>query len=410
MPLLPLVTLTFATFVIGSSELMIQGLLPDVAQSVGVPVPTAGLLITAYALGVTFGSPFVALLTTRMRRKAALLTLMGVFAAAHAACAMAPGYGELLAGRVGASLCHGAFVAIAAVVAVGLVREDRRASAVALVWAGFAASNILGVPAGTMLGQALGWRATFWAVTALGAFAVAAMAAVLPDAGKADDPRIAREIRALARPQVLLTLTLAALILASSHSVFTFIAPLLEGTTGIAAAAIPGYLLAFGVGGVIGMQVGGLFADRHALAALTVICAANVVVSLLLYVAFRAPGPALAGMVVWGFVLYSCAAPIQLRIVEAAREAPNLAVHAPAIRFQRRHRRGSVSWSDRLGRRHDLRSASAPRRGIGACRSRDGRRFRGAGAGDARALARRTPGVAPKERRFEQTRNKTFQG
>lgn len=325
MPLLPLVTLTLATFVIGSSELMIQGLLPEIAQDLGVAIPTAGLLVTAYALGVTFGSPFVALLTIRMRRKTALMALMAVFVTAHLACALAPSYGALLVGRVVASFCHGAFVAIASVVAVGIVREDRRATAVALVWAGFAASNILGVPVGTLLGQAFGWRATFWAITALGAAAVSAVAAFLPRAGKADNPLIARELRAVWNAQVLVTLALAALFLASCHSVFTFIAPLLRETTGVAPPSIPGYLLAFGIGGVIGMQIGGRFADRNALAALIAVCVANVAVSLGLIVAFRAPGPALAAMFVWGFSLYFGAAPIQLRIVDAAREAPSLA-------------------------------------------------------------------------------------
>ena len=325
MPFLPLVTLTLATFVIGSSELTIQGLLPEVARGLGVAIPAAGLLITAYAFGVTFGSPLVTLLTLRMQRKAALLALMAVFAAAHVACAMAPSYGALLAARVTASLCHGAFVAIASVVAVGIAPENRRASAVSLVWSGFAASNILGVPAGTALGQAFGWRSTFWTVAAIAAASLAAMAALLPDAGKADDPRVSREFRALARPQVLLTLMLAALLLASGHSVFTFIAPLLEETAGAAASAVPGYLFAFGVGGVIGMQIGGQFADRNALAALMAVCAANVAVSLVLLAAFRAPAPALAMMFVWGFSLYFGAAPVQLRIVDTAREAPNLA-------------------------------------------------------------------------------------
>lgn len=325
MPLLPLLALTLATFVIGSSELMIQGLLPEVARGLGVAIPAAGLLVTAYALGVTFGSPFVTLMTIRTRRKATLLTLMGIYAAAHALSAFGPDFGVVLAGRIAASLCHGAFVAIASVVAVGIAPENRRASAVSLVWSGFAASNILGVPAGTALGQAFGWRSTFWTVAAIAAASLAAMAALLPDAGKADDPRVSREFRALARPQVLLTLMLAALLLASGHSVFTFIAPLLEETAGAAASAVPGYLFAFGVGGVIGMQVGGRFADRNVLKTLMAVCAVNVAVSLVLLAAFRAPAPALAMMFGWGFSLYFAAAPVQLRIVDTAREAPNLA-------------------------------------------------------------------------------------
>ena len=173
MPLLPLVTLTLATFVIGSSELMIQGLLPEIAQDLGVAIPTAGLLVTAYALGVTFGSPFVALLTIRMRRKTALMALMAVFVTAHVACAVALDYRVLLAGRIVASFCHGAVVAIASVVTVGIAREDRRATAVALVWAGFAASNsIRGAPQGSMLGQAFIGAPLLWAIAALGVAAL----------------------------------------------------------------------------------------------------------------------------------------------------------------------------------------------------------------------------------------------
>jgi DHA1 family inner membrane transport protein len=325
MPFLPLLTLTLATFAIGTTEFAIQGLLPEISADFGVSIPSAGLLVTAYALGVAIGGPILAILTNRLPRKTALLALMGIFVVGHLLCAVAPDYALLMVARVVASFCHGAFFGIGSVVAVSLVAQDRRASAVALMWAGAAASNILGVPAGTALGQAFGWRSTFWAVALLGAIATAAIAAWLPDTGRGGRTRLASEFKVLAKPQVLLALALSVLICAATFSVFTYIAPLLIETTGISPAALPLYLLLFGVGGVIGMQVGGRFADRNLMASIIGVFAANVVVYLILLVAFEGPTSAMVMMFVWGFAFYFIAAPIQIRVVNAAFEAPNLA-------------------------------------------------------------------------------------
>ena len=193
------------------------------------------------------------------------------------------------------------------------------------MWAGIAASNILGVPAGTALGQAFGWRSTFWAVTVIGTIATVAIAAWLPDTGRAGQTRLASEFKVLARPQVLLALALTVLICAATFSVFTFIAPLLIETTGILPAALPLYLLLFGVGGVIGMQVGGRFADRNLMASIIGVFVANVVVYLVLLVALHGPASAKVMMFLWGFAFYFIAAPIQIRVVNVAHEAPNLA-------------------------------------------------------------------------------------
>ena len=289
MPFLPLLTLTLATFAIGTTEFVISGLLPEISADLGVSIPTAGLLVTGYALGVAIGGPILAILTNRLPRKTALLALMGIFVVGHVLCAVAPDYTLLMVARVVASFCHGAFFGIGSVVAVSLVPQDRRASAVALMWAGIAASNILGVPAGTALGQAFGWRSTFWAVALIGAIATAAIAVWLPDIGRAGQTRLASEFKVLARPQVLLALALSVLICAATFSVFTYIAPLLIETTGISPAALPLYLLLFGVGGVIGMQVGGRFADRNLMASIIGVFVALVVVYLILLVAFRSP-------------------------------------------------------------------------------------------------------------------------
>ena len=325
MPFLPLSTLTLATFAIGTTEFVISGLLPEISADLGVSIPKAGLLVTGYALGVAIGGPILAILTNRLPRKTALLALTGIFVVGHVLCAVAPDYALLMVARVVASFCHGAFFGIGSVVAVSIVPEHRRASAVALMWAGIAASNILGVPAGTALGQAFGWRSTFLAVALLGAIATAAIAVWLPDIGRAGQTRLASEFRVLARPQVLLALGLSVLICAATFSVFTYIAPLLVETTGISPAALPLYLLLFGVGGVIGMQVGGRFADRNLVASIIGAFVALVVVYLMLLVAFRSPLGATVMMFVWGFAFYFPAAPIQLRVVNAAHEGPNLA-------------------------------------------------------------------------------------
>ena len=274
---------------------------------------------------MTIGGPILAILTNRLPRKTALLALMGIFVVGHVLCVVAPDYSLLMMARVVASFCHGAFFGIGSVVAISIVPQDRRASAVALMWAGIAASNILGVPAGTALGQAFGWRATFLAVAVLGAIATAAIAAWLPDTGRAGQTRLASEFRVLARPQVLLALALSVLICAATFSVFTYIAPLLIETTGISPSDLPLYLLLFGVGGVIGMQVGGRFADRNLMASIAGIFVANVAVYLILLVAFQGPTSAMMMMLVWGFVFYFIAAPIRIRVVNAAHEAPNLA-------------------------------------------------------------------------------------
>ena len=325
MPFLPLLTLTLATFAIGTTEFVIAGLLPEISTSLGVSIPSAGLLVTGYALGVAIGGPILAISTNRLPRKLALLLLMGIFVVGHVLCAVAPGYGLLMVARVITSFCHGAFFGIGSVVAASMVPPDRRASAVALMWSGIAASNILGVPAGAALGHALGWRSTFWAVTIIGIIATAAIAIWLPDTGRAGRTRLVSEFKVLARPQVLLALALTIVICAGTFSVFTYIAPLLIETTGIAPSSLPLYLVIFGVGGVIGMQVGGRFADKNLMASIIGVFAGLVLIYLTLLFALQSPIPAMVMMFVWGFAIYFPAAPIQIRVVNAATEAPNLA-------------------------------------------------------------------------------------
>ncbi len=177
---LPLFALAIAAFGIGTTEFVIMGLLPDVARDLAVSIPAAGLLVSGYALGVTIGAPILAVVTAKMPRRQALLGLIGVFIAGNLLCAIAPGYGLLMAARVVTAFCHGAFFGIGSVVASSLVAPNRRAQAIALMFTGLTLANVLGVPLGTALGQAFGWRSTFWAVTGIGVLAAGALALCLP--------------------------------------------------------------------------------------------------------------------------------------------------------------------------------------------------------------------------------------
>ena len=322
---LPILTLTLATFAIGTTEFAVQGLLPEIATDLGVGLPQAGLLIAGYALGVALGAPGLTILTHRLERKAALLGLMGVFIAGNALCALAPDYPMLMVARVVTSFCHGAFFGIGSVVATGIVPFEHRARAVALMWSGIAAANILGIPAGTALGQMFGWRSTFWAVTLIGCAAMVAIFLWLPRVGRGSEGGIAAEFGVLARPGVLMALSLTLCLSGAAFCVFTFIAPLLAETASIAPSALPVYLVLFGLGGVAGMQVGGRLADRNLGATVLGGFLALLIVYLALPQALLVRPLAAATMLCWGFCFYFPASGIQIMVVNAARGAPNLA-------------------------------------------------------------------------------------
>jgi MFS transporter, DHA1 family, inner membrane transport protein len=229
---LPLLALAVAAFGIGTTEFVIMGLLPDVARDLSVSIPAAGMLVSAYALGVTIGAPIVAIAVANMPRKKALMSLIGVFIVGNLLCAIAPGYAVLMAARIVTAFCHGAFFGIGSVVAAGLVAPNRRAQAIALMFTGLTLANVLGVPLGTALGQAVGWRATFWAVTGIGVLAAGALAVCLPAKIEMQKASLVREFSVLKNPQVLMVLGISVLASASLFSTFTYITPILEDVTG----------------------------------------------------------------------------------------------------------------------------------------------------------------------------------
>ncbi|SNT32729.1 MFS transporter, DHA1 family, inner membrane transport protein [Granulicella rosea] len=320
----PLLALAVSAFGIGTSEYIIMGLLPDLARDFQVSIPRAGVLVTAYALSVTFGSPLIALALARVERKRALVILMGMFLAGNMLCALAPNYGLLLGARILTALCHGAFFGIGSIVASNLVPRNQRAQAIAIMFSGLTLANVMGVPAGTALGQAFGWRAAFWALIPIGALAGAGLLKLVPEQ-PAEAMHLGHELRAVLRPQVQLVLALSTLCSTSLFCVFTYIAPILETVTHLSPHAVTWALVAFGTGITLGNLAGGRLADISQMA----VVLGGIGVLILLLVAMpwtqRSMIPAVIMVFVWGTIHFGTTAPLQARIVDQAKGAPNLA-------------------------------------------------------------------------------------
>ncbi|WP_425350100.1 MFS transporter [Methylobacterium tarhaniae] len=322
---LALLALSAASFGIGTTEFVIMGLLPEMASDLGVGIPTAGLLVSGYALSVTFGSPVVAILLARLDRRRALLVLVGLFILGNALCALAPDYRLLMLARIVTALCHGAFFGLGSVVAADLVPPHRKASAIAIMFTGLTLANVLGVPFGTALGHALGWRATFWAVVGIGFVAAAALVAWLPRRLPHEAGSLLSEMRVLRRTQVVLAMLLSVLASASLFSVFTYVAPLLAATAGAGPSAITGVLLLFGVGLTLGNVLGGRLGDWRLMPSVIGLGFALALVLLALVPASAALVPATALIGLWGVLAFALVAPLQIRVLTAADGARNLA-------------------------------------------------------------------------------------
>ncbi len=260
---LALYALTAGAFGIGVTEFVIMGLLIEVGRDLGVSIPAAGLLISGYALGVVVGAPIMTVATGRWPRKMVLLVLMGIFTIGNLACAFAPDYWSLMAARVLTAFAHGTFFGVGSVVATSLVPENKKASAISVMFAGLTVATILGVPFGTWLGQAYGWRSTFAAVTVVGVFAMAAVALLVPKIEMREGhTRLSDDLAVLMRPQVLLGLLTTILGWIGIFALFTYIAPILTRMSGFSDAAVSPILLLFGGGAIVGNLLGGRFADR----------------------------------------------------------------------------------------------------------------------------------------------------
>ena len=320
-----LLALALGAFGIGTTEFVIAGLLPDVSSDFGVSIPTAGLLISGYALGVAAGAPILTAAATRVARKPVLLGLMAIFIVGNLMSALAPSFGVLMAGRIVASLCHGAFFGVGSVVAAGLVPPQRRASAIALMFTGLTAANVLGVPLGTLIGQHLGWRATFWVVTGLGTVAFAGILALVPRTPADPDANVRREVAVFRRGQVWLALAMTAFGFGGVFAVFTYIAPMMTRLAGFSDGSVTWLLLLFGGGLVVGNIVGGRLADRALMPSLYAILACLGGALVLFAFTSHSEVGSIVTIPLIGFFGFATVPALQSRMMEHARGAPTLA-------------------------------------------------------------------------------------
>ncbi|MGD9913966.1 MAG: MFS transporter [Rhizobiaceae bacterium] len=325
---LPLIALFVAAFAFGTTEFVIAGILPQVADGLGVSIPSAGFLVTGYAAGIAIGGPILTVLTARVSRTNLLIAIALVFTVGQVACALAPGFASMLAFRVFIAFAHGVYFGVAMVVATSLVPEHQRGRAVAIVLAGLTVSNILGVPAGTAIGNAFGWRATFWAMFILGVIATIAMLAFLPRKGAAATARPAgfmSEVRVLGRQQVWSSLIVMLTLMISQFVPYTYITPFLTEVTGIEPGMVTWVLLLNGIGCTLGVFLGGRLADWHLMPSLIALLVLQALIMVAMYFASPHPWVMIPTMFVWGCVAFAIGTPIQTRILGWTTDAPNLA-------------------------------------------------------------------------------------
>jgi DHA1 family inner membrane transport protein len=320
-----LLALGAAAFGIGTTEFVIMGLLPEIGQSLSVSIPQAGQLVSCYALSVTIGSPFMAIVMARFPRRLSLLILMVIFILGNALCALAGGYDTLMAARIFTALAHGAFFGIGAIVAAEVVPKHQRARAISLMFSGLTLANVLGVPLGTLLGQAYGWRTTFWAVCLIGIAAFVALLIWVPEVRQARRMRLKREVTALSHPQVLLAMGTSTVCSAALFTVFTYITPLLENVAGISPHGVSIALLLFGVGITLGNLAGGRAADWRLMTSIIIMLCMLVVVQAIFTWTSHSPVPAVITVMIWGALAFGVCSPLQMRVVDQGRAAPSLA-------------------------------------------------------------------------------------
>ncbi|MFJ7491618.1 MFS transporter [Streptomyces sp. NPDC097727] len=322
---LALLALAVSAFGIGTTEFVMMGLLPNVADDLGTSVPTAGHLVSAYAIGVVVGAPLLTAVGSRIPRKRMLLMLMALFTVGNLASAFAPGFGWLLAGRFLAGLPHGAFFGVGAVVAAQLVSEGRRARAVATMFLGLTVANIVGVPAATLLGQHLGWRATFLVVSAIGLCAMAALARLVPYVPVDAHQGLGRETRALGNRQVLLGLLTAVLGFAGVFAVYSYLSAMTTEVMGFGESSVTLVLALFGIGMTLGALAAGPLTDRALRPTLYGSLGALAVVLVVFPFAVHVRWVALVMVVLLGGVGFMTTTPLQMLVMNKAKDAPTLA-------------------------------------------------------------------------------------
>ncbi|MGW4434770.1 MFS transporter [Streptomyces sp. NPDC004596] len=331
---LALLALAVGAFGIGTTEFVMMGLLPDVADDLHISIPAAGHLVSAYALGVVVGAPLLAAVTARMSRRTVLIGLMALFVAGNALSAFAPGDGALLAARFLSGLPHGAFFGVGAVVATGMVAPERKARSVSLMFLGLTVANIAGVPAATLMGQHLGWRATFLGVSAIGLAAIASLALLIPhDRAAASTTGLRGELAALRSVPVWLALGTTVAGFGALFAAYSYITPMLTDAAGFAETNVTLLLALFGVGATAGNLLGGRLADHSLRGTLFGGLTALAAVLLAFPVLMRAEWSAALSVALLGMAAFVTGSPLQLMVMEKAASAPSLASSANQAAF-----------------------------------------------------------------------------
>lgn len=322
---LALLALTIGAFAIGTTEFVIVGLIPTVAADLGVSLPSAGLLVSLYAIGVAIGAPLLTALTARVPRKTLLLGLMALFVLGNLLAWLAPGYASLVVARVVTGLAHGVFFSIGSTIATSLVARDKAASAIAVMFSGLTVALVTGVPLGTFLGQHFGWRATFLAVSVLGVASFVASLLFVPRNLPLSAPTgLLQQLQVLRKPRLLLVYAMTAVGYGGTFIAFTFLAPVLQQVTGFAPNTVGLVLLVYGISVAVGNIVGGRMADRLGpTQALQYIFLALAAVLAVFSAAAASPLAALVVVLMWGAVAFGNVPGLQVYVVQqAARHAP----------------------------------------------------------------------------------------
>ncbi|MFJ3516615.1 MULTISPECIES: Cmx/CmrA family chloramphenicol efflux MFS transporter [unclassified Streptomyces] len=318
--------LGLSVFALGTSEFMLSGLLPPIAEDMGVTIPQAGLLISAFAIGMVVGAPLLAVATLRLPRRTTLISLISLFGLGQVAGALAPSYELLFASRVVSALACAGFWAVGAAVAIAMVDKDQRARAMAVMIGGLSIANVLGVPAGAFLGEHLGWRSAFWSVGAASAIALVGILALIPKIPlPAEKPSLGRELRIYRDRQVWLAIGITALAAGGVFCAFSYLSPLLTDVAGLDSQWVPWILGLFGIGALAGTTVGGRVADAHLFGVMIWGVTASTVFLAALALLASSATAAVALAFLLGFSAFFTAPALNARMFNVAGAAPTLA-------------------------------------------------------------------------------------
>ncbi|WP_313583806.1 MFS transporter [Acinetobacter variabilis] len=321
----PLLALAVGAFAIGTTEFSPMGFLPEIARDLEISIPRAGMLISAYALGVMLGAPLMTLWLSRYSKRKSLILLMAIFTIGNILATLAPNYLGLMGARIITSLNHGAFFGIGSVVAASVVPKDKQASAVAMMFMGLTIANIGGVPLATWIGQHIGWRMAFLGISLLGVLTMFSLWKALPEGQSSQKPDVRQELQVLTRLPVVLALLTTVMSAGAMFALYTYIAPSLQSFTQASPALITLMLVLIGVGFSIGNHLGGKFADLSLDKTLIGFLILLMLMMLLFPIlASTALGAGLA-LIIWGAAAFAVVPPLQMRVMSVAYDAPGLA-------------------------------------------------------------------------------------